>query len=139
MDRNRYVLIKKANTLVGKTKFASGARGKGTDNPAYLCCSGFVSWAFTRTGIHKMNFSTWDFCHKPNLFRKINASEAVLGDIALIQDSNSSAANHVGFFIGYRKDKPLFLHCSGHAGRNGVTIGTDDRLTIYYRYTGFND
>lgn len=141
VDARRYKVISKGCTLVGRTMYKSKAGSNKVkflgDSPKYLCCSSFVSWAYSRSGVAHIDYSTWDFCNSSK-FRKIPPGDLKPGDIGLIQDRRKTG-NHVAIYMGKRGGKRLWLHCSSHAGRNGVTIGTDKRLKVFYRYRGFKD
>lgn len=139
-DSRRYKVIAKGAALTGYTKYRSKAGSnrvrKLGSSPEYLCCSSFVSWCFSRSGVAKMDYSTWDFCHSGK-FRKISSGRLKIGDIGLITDRRRTG-NHVALYIGKRGGKRLWLHCTGH-GHNGVVVSTDRRLKVFYRYKGFRD
>lgn len=141
MDARRYRVIAKGATLAGYTKYRSKAGSncvrRLSDSPKYLCCSSFVSWCFSRSRVAKIDYSTWDFCHSER-FRKIPARRLKPGDVGLIQDRNR-LNNHVAIYIGKRGKERLWMHCTGHGGKNGVVVGTDGRLNVFYRYKGFRD
>ena len=141
MDTGRYKVICKGITLVGYTKYRSKAGSNRVRHlgsaPEYLCCSSFVSWCYTKAKVKRIDYSTWDFCHSTK-FREISARQLKPGDIGLIHNDRRTG-NHVAIYIGKRAGERLWLHCTGHAGRNGVVISTDGRLKVYYRYRGFKD
>lgn len=142
IDYRRYELISKGSTLVGYTKYKSKAGSnrvkKLGNNPKYLCCSSFVSWCFTKSKVCKMDYSTVSLRYS-NKFYRIKKRKILPGDIGFIHNSNKSDRNHVGIYIGKRNGKLLWLHCTGHGNQTGVTIGTDKRLKVFYRYKGFKD
>lgn len=140
-DSHRFKVIAKGVTLVGYTKYRSKAGSNKVNrlgnHPKYLCCSSFVSWCFSKSHVAKIDYSTWDFCHSER-FRKIPARRLKQGDVGLIQDRNR-LNNHVAIYIGKRGKERLWMHCTGHGGKNGVVVGTDGRLNVFYRYKGFRD
>lgn len=140
MDSRRYKVVAKGTTLVGCTKYRSKAGSnkvwKLGSSPKYLCCSSFVSWCYSKSGVAKIDYSTWDFGHSTK-FKKIPSGSLKIGDIGLIQD-RCRTGNHVAVYIGKRAGKRLWLHCTGN-GHNGVAVGTDSRLKVFYRYKGFRD
>lgn len=140
-DAKRYKVVAKGATLVGYTKYKSKAGSNKVkrlgSHPKMLCCSSFVSWCYTKSGAAKIDYSTYDFCHSKK-FKKIPAKRLKAGDIGLIQDRHRTG-NHVAIYVGRRAREKLWLHCTGHGGRNGVVISTDKRLNVYYRYKGFKD
>ena len=140
-DARRYKLVAKGSTLVGYTRYRSKAGSnrvrKLDNNPKYLCCSSFVSWCFAKSGIAQIDYSTWNFCHSKR-FKKIPAKRLKIGDIGLITDRRRTG-NHVAIYVGRRARESLWLHCTGHGGRDGVVGSTDKRIKVYYRYRGFKD
>lgn len=140
MDARRYKVVTKGAALIGYTKYRSKAGSnkvrKLGNSPKYLCCSSFVSWAYSKAGIARIDYSTWDFCHSRK-FKKIPAKRLKAGDIGLITDRRRTG-NHVAIYIGRRGRESLWLHCTGH-GHNGVVVSTDKRIKVYYRYKGFKD
>ena len=104
MDARRYKVVAKGSTLVGYTRYRSKEGSnhvkKIGNSPKYLCCSSFVSWAYSRAGVAKIDYSTWDFCHSKR-FRKISKRRLKIGDIGLITDSRR-AGNHVAIYVGRR-------------------------------------
>lgn len=141
MDARRYKVVAKGSTLVGYTRYRSKAGSNRVkrlgDSPRYLCCSSFASWAYSKAGVARIDYSTWDFCHSKR-FRRISKRRLKIGDIGLITDSRR-AGNHVAIYVGRRARESLWLHCTGHGGRNGVVVSTDKRIKVYYRYRGFKD
>ena len=140
IDSNRYKVINKGYTLVGYTKYKSKAGSnkvyKLGNRPKKLCCSSFVSWCFTKSKVCKIDYSTVDF-RRSKKFYRISKKKLLPGDLGFIQDSNKQYPNHVAIYVGKRKGKLIWLHCSGR--NNGVAISTDNRLKVFYRYRGFKD
>ena len=136
---NRNKLVYTGLSLINKTKYRSKAGSNKVftlgNNPKYLCCSSFVSWCFYKSGIAKIDYSTWNFCHSSK-FKQIKKSQLKIGDIGLIQNKYK-AGNHVGIYVGKTKNgNMIWLHCTGHTG-NGVTLNNDNRFKVFYRYKNF--
>ena len=148
MDEERLKVLNKGATLVGHTKYRSKEYSNEIKNapekPDYLCCSSFVSWAFWKSGVLKVDYAVWKFLDSDK-FEKIKEKDAKPGDLAFlhfdVERSKNSHDNHIGFYLG--KDdsgRRTYLHCTGN-NANGVVVNNDTRFNVsyYLRWRGYKD
>ncbi|MEG2383047.1 MAG: NlpC/P60 family protein [Oscillospiraceae bacterium] len=114
----------------GKKKLVTspGSKSSGTYRPYGLDCSGYVDWCYKTAGVGDMlskGGTGWQWGQS----YEITSGELQPGDL-VFQHKGSSAANHVGLFLGVDENgKNLYLHC---AGSSGVTLNSYSGF-VYFR------
>ncbi len=142
LDPERIELIEKAASLVNKgCKYSQGSRNPRADNPNYLDCSSYVSWAYNKEGHNDVPIDSYTGTFvSSNSFKSINKSDLKPGDIALNNNSMASGnSNHIGIYVGKNSsNQNVYLHCTS-SGINGpqVRVG-DGNFSVYYGYNNWN-
>ncbi len=94
-------MIEKGASLIGNVEYSMEKRqGDGRDNPEYLDCSSFTAWAFHKSGITSVPYSsnTATFIDSKK-FVDISGDELQPGDIGLkSKTAATGGANHVGMY-----------------------------------------
>lgn len=138
VSTGRIRTLKKALALLGKTRYGYGA-GHGYSDlgkvPASRCgaldCSSFVSWALSRARIVRINYCTLDF-YDSRYFSSTRLANILPMDVALIGAGrkNRSLPDHVGFYLGRKNGRMLWLHCTASVMPGGVVINSDTRFIL---------
>lgn len=138
ISTGRVRALKKALALVGKTSYGYGA-GHGYSDlgkvPASRCrsldCSSFVSWTLSRARIARINYCTLDF-YESKHFSTTRLANIMPMDVALIGSGrkNRSLPDHVGFYLGRKNGRCLWLHCTASVAPGGVVINSDTRFIL---------
>ena len=142
LDPERIELIEKAASLVNKgCKYSQGSRNPRADNPNYLDCSSYVSWAYNKEGHNDVPIDSYTGTFvSSNSFKSISKSDLKPGDIALNNNSMAGGnSNHIGIYIGKNSsNQNVYLHCTS-SGINGpqVRVG-DGNFSVYYGYNNWN-
>ena len=113
-----------------KTVTSEGHSTSSMVRPFGLDCSGLVTWAYIQAGysMDEIGNGTWNQWQKSE---EISKSELRPGDLGFQNRYPGSSGNHVGIFIGYYNEKPVFIHCiSSH---DNVVVTTGDGIFNYYR------
>lgn len=113
-----------------KTVASEGHSTSGTVRPFGLDCSGLVTWAYIQAGYKSdaIGNGTW---YQWINSEEIDKRELRPGDLGFQNKYPGSSGNHVGIFIGYQNDKPVFIHSM--PGYDNVVVTTGDGIFNYYR------
>lgn len=134
-------VIEKGASLIGNVEYSMEKRqGDGRDNPKYLDCSSFTAWAFHKSGITGVPYSsnTATFIDSKK-FVDISGDELQPGDIGLKSETAATGgANHVGIYCGKLKDgRVVWLHCTSSSS-SSLTGNTEGAMFgIYTNFTYF--
>lgn len=115
---------------VEKTVASEGHSTTGSVRPFGLDCSGLVTWAYIQAGysMGEIGNGTWNQWQNS---AQIEKSELLPGDLGFQNKYPGSSGNHVGIFIGYYNEKPVFIHSIPSYDNVVVTLG--DGIFNYYR------
>ncbi len=122
IDSDTLKVLKAGTGLIGVTQYSMENRNvSGCNNPDYLDCSSFVSWAINKGYKKKIvdySSNTTLLLSNPN-FKKIKLSKMKPGDLLFRYDNGAKVnqTNHVLIYCGKLNGNNVFMHCTsgGHA------------------------
>ncbi len=127
-NEKRKKLVETALTLVDYTVYEWGGKSNASIRyPKGLDCSGFVAWAYARSGLTN-SLQGGGTSYQIGLTTSISKRELKPGDLGFLRVSGGSTqsnANHVGIYMG----NGLWVECYGGYGV-GITNG---KVFKYYR------
>ncbi len=141
-------VIEKGASLIGVVEYSMEKRqGDGRDHPEFLDCSSFTAWAFHKSGITSVPYSstTATFIDS-NKFVDIDATELQPGDIGLkSKTAAAGGANHVGIYAGKLKNGTVvWMHCTSSSSSSltgnteGAMFGAYTNFTYFRRLKKWN-
>ena len=141
-------VIEKGASLIGVVEYSMEKRqGDGRDHPEFLDCSSFTAWAFHKSGITSVPYSstTATFIDS-NKFVDIDATELQPGDIGLkSKTAATGGANHVGIYAGKLKNGTVvWMHCTSSSSSSltgnteGAMFGAYTNFTYFRRLKKWN-
>lgn len=144
----RWKVIEKGASLIGAVQYSMEKRqGDGRDKPEFLDCSSFEAWAFHKSGITSVPYSstTATFIDSKK-FVDIGGDELQPGDIGLkSKTGGTGGANHVGIYAGKMKNGTVvWLHCTSSSSSSltgntdGVMFGAYTNFTYFRRLKKWN-
>jgi cell wall-associated NlpC family hydrolase len=144
----RWNVVEQGASLVGSVQYSMEKRqADGRDYPEFLDCSSFTAWAFHKSGITSVSYSstTATFIASKK-FVDIRGDELQPGDIGLkSKTGGTGGANHVGIYAGKMKDGTVvWLHCTSSSSSSltgnteGVMLGAYTNFTYFRRLKKWN-
>lgn len=129
----RKAIIQQAVMLYGVTYSMDYRNSPSAENPKYLDCSSFVGQSYWRAGITDKSSVNWTTSTNSNLFREIDASQLIPGDIGQKKWPGSiGGSDHVGIYIGSINGTNYWIHCTGSG--SGVKINNYGNFAHFGRY-----
>ncbi len=130
-NEKRRKLIEVALSLVDYTVYEWGGKASASIKyPKGLDCSGFVAWAYSRSGLSS-SLQGGGTAYQIGLTTSISKMELKAGDLGFLRVSGGSTqtnANHVGIYMG----NGLWVECYGG---HGVGITSGNSFNYYRRVT----
>lgn len=131
-------MIEKGASLIGIVSYSMEKRqGDGRDNPEFLDCSSFTAWAFHKSGITSVPYSsTTGTFIASSKFVDVDATRLQPGDIGLKNRSMAGGGgNHVGIYCGKLKNgTKVWMHCTSESS-SSLTRNTSGAM--FGNYTNF--
>jgi peptidoglycan DL-endopeptidase LytE len=115
---NASTLIANAKAQLGKPYVWGGSSTSGFD------CSGFIYYAFNKTGLKLTRTSSEGYYN-----RSFYVNKPSIGDLVFFENTYKKGISHLGIYVGNNK----FIH----AGDNGVEITSLDNSYWKSKFDGF--